>query len=230
MRGTSSSSEGPSSADVHLVAYGLGKETTVFQLSQWLKGKGLDIRNCECLTKFEGARSLTFKIIIRASDYEKATDPSIWPARVGLRKFKFFTKRNDNRLNELHNTGNQKYPVKSNSKKSYLQGDRGLIKPPAGIVNKLQSNLKYREQQDGLRVPLDHIRDNNNVQAESTYGNPMLRNMYPHSQNGQFSYSPWNTNSMDLPVSENYRKEYPSLQRNGRVSFDENQNSVYRYL
>ena len=49
---------------------------------------------CVLLTKYEGARSLSYKIAIKSCDYEKATSPEIWPTRVGVRLFKFFDKRN----------------------------------------------------------------------------------------------------------------------------------------
>ena len=50
---------------------------------------GLGVRSCDLLTKFEGARSLTYKIVVKAIDYDKAINPDIWPARVGVHKFKF---------------------------------------------------------------------------------------------------------------------------------------------
>ena len=98
LRGTATGgeiNEIPQSADVHLVAYGFGKDTTGEQLKNWLQSNGLQVKNCILLTKYEGARSNTFKISIKAADYEKATNPDIWPENVGVRKFKFFdTNRN----------------------------------------------------------------------------------------------------------------------------------------
>ena len=87
---TGGNHEIPQSADVHLVAYGLGRETTAEQLTNWLLSNGLQVKNCILLTKYEGARSHTFKISIKAADYEKATNPDIWPDKVGVRKYKFF--------------------------------------------------------------------------------------------------------------------------------------------
>ena len=46
--------------------------------------------DCVLLTKYDGARSLAFKITIKATDFEKAKDPDIWPYRVGLRYYKQF--------------------------------------------------------------------------------------------------------------------------------------------
>ena len=46
--------------------------------------------DCVLLTKYDAARSLVFKITMKATDFEKATDPDIWPYRVGLRFYKQF--------------------------------------------------------------------------------------------------------------------------------------------
>ena len=51
------------SADVYLVAYGLGKGTTNVQLSEWLKAKGVNIKSCDLLTKHEAAQSLPYKLL-----------------------------------------------------------------------------------------------------------------------------------------------------------------------
>ena len=56
-----------------------------------MQNKGLDVINCVLLTKYNGARSLTFRIMIKATDFEKAKDPDIWPYRVGLRYYKQFS-------------------------------------------------------------------------------------------------------------------------------------------
>ena len=82
------------SADVHLVAYSIAKNVTGIQLSHWLAEKGLHVVSCDLLTKCEGARSSSYKIAIKSCDYEKATNPAIWPARVGVRLFKVFDNRN----------------------------------------------------------------------------------------------------------------------------------------
>ena len=45
------------------------------------------------LTKFEEARSLSFKVTIKAEDFEKANNPAIWPYRVVVRKFVNFRRK-----------------------------------------------------------------------------------------------------------------------------------------
>ena len=66
------------SADVHLVAYSIAKNVTGIQLSHWLAEKGLHVVSCDLLTKYEGTRSLSYKIAIKSCDYQKATNPEIW--------------------------------------------------------------------------------------------------------------------------------------------------------
>ena len=90
IRGTSKTDGGSLSADTHLVAYGVSKNVTGPQLSQFLERKGLHIINCELLTKFEGARSLAYKITVKSSDLKMAQNPSMWPEKVGVRLFQFF--------------------------------------------------------------------------------------------------------------------------------------------
>ena len=74
----------PQSADVHLVAYGFGTDTSSEQIKQWLESNDLQVKGCVLLTRFEGARSLTFRVVVKASDLEKATNPDIWPENVGV--------------------------------------------------------------------------------------------------------------------------------------------------
>ena len=52
------------SSDIDLVAYGVAKNITAIQLSNFMQNKGLDVIDCVLLTKYNGARSLTFKITI----------------------------------------------------------------------------------------------------------------------------------------------------------------------
>ena len=82
------------SADVQLVAYGIAKNVTGIQLSHWLEEKGLHVVSCDLLTKYEGARSLSYKIAIKSGDYEIATNPEIWPLRVGVKLYKYFNNQN----------------------------------------------------------------------------------------------------------------------------------------
>ena len=82
------------SADVDLVAYGFAKHVTSIQLSKYLEEMGLMVVDCTLLTKYEGARTLSFKITIKPQCFERAKDPSILPYRVGLRLYKYFNQNN----------------------------------------------------------------------------------------------------------------------------------------
>ena len=84
------------SVDRHLVAYGLAKNVTGIQLSQWLTTKSLHVSSCDLLTRYEGARSLAFKVTVRSCDYEKAISPDIWPVGIGVRMFEFFQRDKNN--------------------------------------------------------------------------------------------------------------------------------------
>ena len=75
------------SADIRLVVYGLAKHVTRLQLSRFIESKDTKILGCDILTKYEGARSLSFKITIRSCDYEKIINSDIWPVGVGIRQF-----------------------------------------------------------------------------------------------------------------------------------------------
>ena len=83
-------------ADICLVAGGVSKNATVEKLTEYLQNKGLNIVKCDLLTNptaIDNVRSLSFKVTIKAEDLEKASDASIWPYRVVVRKFVNFRKR-----------------------------------------------------------------------------------------------------------------------------------------
>ena len=90
IRGTAKQEDKSLAADIHLVAYGVSKNVPGVQLSQFLATKGLKVLNCELLTKYEGARSLAYKITIKSCDLDIAQDPNTWPDKVGIRLFQFF--------------------------------------------------------------------------------------------------------------------------------------------
>ena len=97
MHGTASNTQpggNALSADVDLVAYGFAKHVTSIQLSKYLEEMGLMVVDCTLLTKYEGARTWSFKITIKPQCFERAKDPSIWPYRVGLRLYKYFNQNN----------------------------------------------------------------------------------------------------------------------------------------
>ena len=137
LRGTAAGdNEAPLSADVHLVAYGLSKGTTGVQLSQWLNRNSLLVRSCDFLTKFEGARSLTYIIVVKASEYDKAINPDIWPARVDVRKYNFFGGQNN--TNGISRSKSQRY-----DSQAHVNSDSGMSLKP--ILRNSNGNIFARQ-------------------------------------------------------------------------------------
>ena len=64
-------------ADIDLVAYGVSIKVTGNHLSKFIEDKGIKVLGCVLLTKYEHARTLSYKVTIKACDYEKSQDPSI---------------------------------------------------------------------------------------------------------------------------------------------------------
>ena len=78
-------------ADVDLVASGVGKDCTNEDLSDFLKGRGIDAVAVETLTKDEvlsQVRTKTFKVTVKPSQYEAALKPEVWPYRVAVRHYR----------------------------------------------------------------------------------------------------------------------------------------------
>ena len=75
-------------ADVSLVASGVSKDASPDQLKDFIESKGISVINIEKLTHHPEARTNTFKVVIKLSDYEKAMNPEVWPYRVGVRHYK----------------------------------------------------------------------------------------------------------------------------------------------
>jgi hypothetical protein len=75
-------------ADVELVAIGVARDATKDQLKNFIVAKGIEVLEVVKLTTFEQARTNTFKIKIKAAQYEKAMNPDMWPLRVGVRLYR----------------------------------------------------------------------------------------------------------------------------------------------
>ena len=92
-----SGGEGPSgvstllSADVSLVASGVGKGCTEENLKDFLVSKGINPVEVELLTRqdvIENVRTLTFRVAVKATDYEASLNPEVWPYRVAVRHYR----------------------------------------------------------------------------------------------------------------------------------------------
>ena len=75
-------------ADVELVATGVSRDATADQLATFLHSKGVEVVDVALLTTYENARTNTFKVKIKASQYSKAMSPDVWPFRVGVRHYR----------------------------------------------------------------------------------------------------------------------------------------------
>ena len=75
-------------ADIELVATGVAKDASSDQLKEFIKAKGINVLEITKLTTFEHARTNTFKIKIRAAQYNEAMKPENWPFRVGVRHYR----------------------------------------------------------------------------------------------------------------------------------------------
>ena len=164
--GGSSNGMIPQSADVHLVAYGFGTDTSSEQIKQWLESNGLQVKGCTLLTRFEGARSLTFRVVVKASDFEKATNPNIWPENVGVRKFKFFNGPSNRRKQDSAEKKKQAEPVVSD-------GDYARSRNWNPVSNELLANFinKYQRHPDermGVNSATNDLNGDQRVQFGSS--------------------------------------------------------------
>ena len=75
-------------ADIELVATGVAKDATIDQLKEFVMAKGINVLEIIKLTTFEHARTHTFKIKIKAAQYNEAMKPENWPFRVGVRHYR----------------------------------------------------------------------------------------------------------------------------------------------
>ena len=55
------------------------------KLKSYLEKKSLNVVSCEKLTKFEEARTHSYKVTAKASEFEKAKNPELWTYIVGVR-------------------------------------------------------------------------------------------------------------------------------------------------
>ena len=78
-------------ADVSLVASGVGKGCTPENLKDFLASKGINAVEVTMLTRtdiIEQVRTLTFRVVVQADQYEAALRPEVWPYRVGVRHYR----------------------------------------------------------------------------------------------------------------------------------------------
>ena len=52
-----------------------------------MAGKGINVTDIELISNAPERRTNTFRIAIKAAEYDKAMNPAVWPYRVGVRRF-----------------------------------------------------------------------------------------------------------------------------------------------
>jgi hypothetical protein len=65
----------------------VSKDATCEQFKDFIVSKGIDVTDIELISNAPERRTNTFRVSIKASDYEKAMKPEVWPYRVGVRRF-----------------------------------------------------------------------------------------------------------------------------------------------
>ena len=129
-------------ADVELVATGVSKDASEGQFKEFMTGKGIEVLEIMKLTTYEHARTNTFKITIKASQYAKAMDPDIWPLRVGVRHYRQ-PKRDNNRGASWAEQSAQSGGVigQQQSQRSY----RPHFNPPPHLPQQSHSSHQYHQ-------------------------------------------------------------------------------------
>ena len=135
-------------ADIHLVAKGVGKQVTAIRLAEFLESRGMKVVDCELLTTYENARSLSYKVTIKASDYVKSRDPATWPYRVSVHPYRI---RREFGFKQVDREFKRKEPDSRNNRQ-YNRDNENLSNPSAKLqtINNLQirggsTNTSYRD-------------------------------------------------------------------------------------
>ena len=121
-------------ADIDIVAYGVAKNVKSTQLATFLESKGLKVVDCVLLTTYEQVRSLSYKITIKAKDFEKSQDPATWPYRISFRPFinrsVKITRQNESKS---ATTGQNFRQYNSNVQKDDIAVDKRILTENGGI-------------------------------------------------------------------------------------------------
>ena len=93
-------------ADTDILVFGVSKDIDAQTIITYAEKQDIHPVNCELLTKWDQARSLTFKLTIKSRDFEKASCPSTWPYRIGIRTFQRFKGNSSSREVQTPKAGN----------------------------------------------------------------------------------------------------------------------------
>ena len=147
-------------ADVSRVAFGVNKECSRDSMKTYLIEKGIDVIDVIDMTREEVLDNVnvkTMKVVVKASQYERAMDPSIWPCRVGVRlwKDKEAQKARYERWQERQEQGRSKTGGTKEQERPLLRGastQKGA-KPEGGkkgnTVNKEQNRSRSGNRYQG---------------------------------------------------------------------------------
>ena len=78
-------------ADISLVAFNINKTCSKEAMKTFISEKGIDVVDVTDMTREEvmdNVKVKTMKVVVKATEYEKAMDPGNWPCRVGVRLWK----------------------------------------------------------------------------------------------------------------------------------------------
>ncbi len=95
----------PAPTDVDLVVYGLDRSITAVELKEHFAGNNVNIKLCELLTKYEQARSLSFKIRVSKIDAEKIVKLDILTESSGVRPYTISRPNIKGSMTVRNNTG-----------------------------------------------------------------------------------------------------------------------------
>ena len=112
-------------ADANLVASGVSKDATCEQLKQFLEFKGVNVTEIELISNAPERRTNTFRVAIKAADYDKAMQPEVWPYRVGVRRFIPKRPRNDWASQSANSGGNIQLESAGNHSRGQHSRDGG---------------------------------------------------------------------------------------------------------
>ena len=128
-----SESEEILAADVELVATGVARDASSEQLRDFITAKGIEVLDIEKLTTYEHARTNTFKVKIKAAQYNKAMNPDIWPLRVGVRHFRQPRRDQSNRLSwqdQANKSGGMINQLRTVQDRSNHQNEQQQLRQP----------------------------------------------------------------------------------------------------
>ena len=114
-------------ADVEIVLFGVAKEVTTYQVTKYAEKQGIKVLNCELLTKWNKAYSITFKLTMKAHHADVALTNSVWPYGVGVRRFK---RKKSTRITNKETQQSIHTPRQQKSK-------------PAGIMKQVTEGIRY---------------------------------------------------------------------------------------